>query len=141
MAGVYTVKKKRKFSLLRKYRRDRVQVIYEEGLPNIWGNAQIFIHIQKSLHPISSIFFNMTKILFSFLTVYTECRLSVRLCCAPRERAPLSHRHIFTSWSSISWATQSQIMITLGTLYQRAPILHLGLILRKCGVSEWQCTY
>jgi len=43
-----TVKKEKKiFVYTRKFRRDRVQskVIYEEGLPNIRGTAQIFSHI------------------------------------------------------------------------------------------------
>jgi hypothetical protein len=47
---------------------------------------------------------------------------------------PQAHIHV-------SWYTQSQIMITLGTLYFRAPILHLGLYLLKWGASVWDCTY
>jgi hypothetical protein len=41
------IKKKIKFSsFIRKFRIEcSCKVIYEEGLPNIWGNAQIFSHI------------------------------------------------------------------------------------------------
>jgi hypothetical protein len=41
------IKKKRKFSqIIRKFRWEQLQShIYEEGLPNILGDAQIFSHI------------------------------------------------------------------------------------------------
>ncbi len=60
------IKKKTKFSsLMRKFRWDRLQshiLIYEEGLPNVWGNAQIFNHkwggpeTYMTLQPIPSAF-------------------------------------------------------------------------------------
>jgi hypothetical protein len=45
------IKKKTKFSsYLRKFRWDWVKAIYEEGLPHIWGNAQIFSpYMRRSL--------------------------------------------------------------------------------------------
>jgi len=53
------------------------QVIYQEGLPKVWGNAQIYNHIW-GLRPLAIpdfatapfwIFLNMRTILFSFLSV------------------------------------------------------------------------
>jgi hypothetical protein len=45
MGDVYTDKKKRKFSSnIRKFRMEQLQNLYEEGFPNIRGNAQICNH-------------------------------------------------------------------------------------------------
>jgi hypothetical protein len=73
------IKKETKFSsYIRKFRWDWVQkVIYEEGLPNMWGNAQIFSpYMKKSLviyyfAPNPSEFPNLWgKFSFLFLSVY-----------------------------------------------------------------------
>ncbi len=50
------VEKKRKFSSsIRIFRRDQVQVLYEEGVPNIWGNVQyLVIHEEAVSHIFSS---------------------------------------------------------------------------------------
>ncbi len=75
------IKKETKFSsYMRKFKWDLCKVIYEEGLPNIWGNAQIFhhIHMRRPLviydlawHPIplNFLILYMRKILFSFISV------------------------------------------------------------------------
>jgi hypothetical protein len=57
---VTPIKKKKKFSsYIRKSDRIGCKVIYEEELPNIWGNAQIFNHIWLC---------NRSLLLFSFLS-------------------------------------------------------------------------
>ncbi len=55
----------------------RCKVIYDDGLPNIWGKAQIFYHTwgglysHMILHPIRYEFpYILGKFLFSFLSVY-----------------------------------------------------------------------
>jgi hypothetical protein len=62
------IKKKTKFS---SYIRDLdgigCKVIYDEGLPNIWGNIYIWLCTRSVF-----IFFYMRKIFFSFLSVHWE---------------------------------------------------------------------
>ncbi len=44
--------KRKPFSYIRKFRRSSCKVIYEEGLLNIWGNAQIFSHSRRTRGPL-----------------------------------------------------------------------------------------
>ncbi len=65
--NLYTDKKWSKIFLLYIGNSDRIgcKVIYEEGLPNIWGNTQIFTIYEEAFSHI----YSMRKIFFFFIRV------------------------------------------------------------------------
>ncbi len=78
------IKMKTKFSSYRrKFRWDRLQSHYKEGLPNMWGNAQKVNHIWGGRNH-SLLNFLTRKVLFSFLSVGIFCTaLSVSYVSIP----------------------------------------------------------